>query len=594
MKLNNEELYKRAEEIKKSITELSVYDMNIYSAIELYYSLAKTIREIMIELGIQNDKLIYLLDTGLPTEIGKILDKYKEDGTLDTIINQNIFGELNNQISNCLELIKKEAIDLDNLGNCISMGSLDTEVDYIYPWDKLSLSGTQTWSYYDGTSKPWLYPQCMLDKNGVIHFRGEAKIDTSQPLVFDTDGSGMIHLATLFHFSIEAHEGIPLRGNFVGVNDNDFNDTITIPFMLKPNGKIYVKNMGEEANAKYYSRISLGGASVSLTWRGQQILHENIDSVIKKVLDRGLGMKNLIYFTDIHHSMTHGDRYRRNEQLKAMQKVDSILNVTAIVSGGDNINDQDNKVKGIACHKEIYSSFKKNKFVYTNGNHDINIINGNDNFVHPFNIKPFFNNKYTTFGGDTKYYSYTDFEEAKLRIIAFDTMENDFIKNTTHVAAPYVSDEQINWIKTYAMDMTGKTDWNVLFVGHIPPIDKNIEGDTVLTNRVTIRTLIEDFKFGSGDFAEQGKIKVCGYLCGHEHLDRVTNVNGISYIHCLLAWSTQVNYQNTGEPYQQITRELGTDYEFSFDIISIDDNNRKMYLQRVGRKTNYGDREINY
>ena len=109
------------------------------------------------------------------------------------------------------------------------------------------------------------------------------------------------------------------------------------------------------------------------------------------------------------------------------------------------------------------------------------------------------------------------------------------------------------------------------------------DGDTTLSNAYTIRTLFENFKNGTGEFAAQGQRKLCCWLSGHEHADKIVTVNGISYVNTLLAASKEVGYTPQDGSYTQFTREFGTDYEFCFDIISIDSTNRKVYLDRVGK-----------
>lgn len=104
-----EKIIDKIECVKKSIEEISVYDLNVYSMIELYYYLARKINEIIKELSRfegaisdeiieQNKKLEYLLNEGLTIEVIKKIQSMLENGEFAEIINKEIFGELNNKI----------------------------------------------------------------------------------------------------------------------------------------------------------------------------------------------------------------------------------------------------------------------------------------------------------------------------------------------------------------------------------------------------------------------------------------------------------------------------------------------------------------
>lgn len=113
----NQNLITEVEKFKTTLNEISVYNLDVYTAIELYYMLAKKTNEVIKELsrfeGVlsdeiikQNEKLIYLLGEGLHIEVIKKIKEMIEDGTFDTIINQNIFNDLQNQINSKLSEVK--------------------------------------------------------------------------------------------------------------------------------------------------------------------------------------------------------------------------------------------------------------------------------------------------------------------------------------------------------------------------------------------------------------------------------------------------------------------------------------------------------
>ena len=444
----------------------------------------------------------------------------------------------------------------------------------IYELDKLRLLDT-TWSYYDSDQYPEFYPSCGMNENGEIYFQGLAKIDDNDGQTLDRN---MVRFAKLFHFNIENFEGVPMWGSFIGTNDEDENDSILIPFQLRPNGDILIKNIGQ--GSKYYKRIDLNGAKIQTSYYGKEKIIKHIRSIEDTVLNRPSIDATLLYFTDMHHKLYGGDSYRRYEQYKYINIVNKELDIICNISGGDNIEEYETRTKAINTMRDFLTQFEKDKLVYCNGNHDHNTMNGTNIFLHPNHVKPYINNSKTIYGGSYKYYGFTDYTDRKLRIIQLDTHEATFGDNTITVGG--VSDEQINWIKNNAL-MNCPSDYNIIVVSHIAPTNQVYEGDTVLSNAYTIRTLFENFKNGTGEFATQGARKLCCWLSGHEHADKIVTVNGISYVNTLLAASLEVKYTPQVGSYTKFTREFGTEYEFCFDIISIDNTNRKVYFDRVGR-----------
>ena len=115
----------KVEELRKSINELSVYDMSVYTAIELYYKIATKLNEVIEELSRheimvseeiikQNEALQEMLDSGLHNEVINKINNMVLDGTMDMIINQNVFGELNSKVN---EIITKKIYQFDSVAS---------------------------------------------------------------------------------------------------------------------------------------------------------------------------------------------------------------------------------------------------------------------------------------------------------------------------------------------------------------------------------------------------------------------------------------------------------------------------------------------
>lgn len=119
--------------LKKSLNHISVYDLNTYTAIELYYALATKTNEVITELsrfeGVisdeiieQNEKLTYLLGEGLTTEVGIKIYEMVKNGVLDSIINDKLMIELNEKINK-----KADSIDVRLKADKIGLNDLDNE-----------------------------------------------------------------------------------------------------------------------------------------------------------------------------------------------------------------------------------------------------------------------------------------------------------------------------------------------------------------------------------------------------------------------------------------------------------------------------------
>lgn len=125
-------LIENINDMRKSLNEISVYDLNTYTAIELYYALATKTNEVITELsrfeGVisdeiieQNEKLTYLLGEGLNIEVVKKINQMIADGTMDSIINTNIFNDLNSKVDTNIADITSINNKLDVINNNIKI-----------------------------------------------------------------------------------------------------------------------------------------------------------------------------------------------------------------------------------------------------------------------------------------------------------------------------------------------------------------------------------------------------------------------------------------------------------------------------------------
>ena len=127
----NQNLIDKVQQIRTTLNEISVYNLDVKTSLELYYELAKKVNEVINELigfegnvveevknfettvnneitrfenlvsedlRLQNEKITYMLNEGLKLEVGLKIDDLIQDGTMDSLINHKIFNDLNTKI----------------------------------------------------------------------------------------------------------------------------------------------------------------------------------------------------------------------------------------------------------------------------------------------------------------------------------------------------------------------------------------------------------------------------------------------------------------------------------------------------------------
>ena len=77
-----------------------VYDFEDYTQLEINSKLIQKIEEVIDTCNNAFEFVEWLKDQGVPDEVQNILDTMLEDGTLENLINQNVFNKINNNINN--------------------------------------------------------------------------------------------------------------------------------------------------------------------------------------------------------------------------------------------------------------------------------------------------------------------------------------------------------------------------------------------------------------------------------------------------------------------------------------------------------------
>ena len=110
------ELIQNMKDLRISLNELTICDLDTYTVIELYYKVANKLNEVIRELsrfeGVlsdevvkQNEKLIYLLNTGLQNEVIREIDNLINRGFFEELINIKLFNDLKLEITKDLKTI---------------------------------------------------------------------------------------------------------------------------------------------------------------------------------------------------------------------------------------------------------------------------------------------------------------------------------------------------------------------------------------------------------------------------------------------------------------------------------------------------------
>ena len=97
----------------------SVYNFNDYTLNELICKLAQKMDEVITQANESFNYLDWLKGQGLSDTVINTLLAWKDDGTLDTIINSNVFNELNTKVDTFQEKVNNELetkkLELDNI-----------------------------------------------------------------------------------------------------------------------------------------------------------------------------------------------------------------------------------------------------------------------------------------------------------------------------------------------------------------------------------------------------------------------------------------------------------------------------------------------
>lgn len=632
----SKQLIQNIEELRKSLNEISVYDLDVYTSMELYYKIANKLNEVINELsrfeGVvsdevikQNKELLYLLDEGLNLEVVKKINNMINDGTMEVIINNNLFKSFNNSLEKFesdLEVERKridslsklndgsttgdaELIDgrisyngivYSNIGSAIrtsnenlqmKLNKLNEGKDLKYGYD-LSLNwvlGTVNWdgtlqtsnNRYRFNERLYLEKDTTIEvKNGFRFFVCGYASEESEGLITYTDWK------TSYTTDKDMYVIIVFATNDSSlVETSSINDKITFTrdSVLKSN------LIEDEKLPDYYSSY----------------LNNKINLIRNKL---SLNPKNKIAF--YHISDQH---YPNNSHMSKliMEEINKKCNINLCFNTGDYINEQiQNKNKAIDLMlKANELQYVNDKYFSVVGNHDDNAnythTNSNRKLSNAITNGEYYNYLFKNIKdvevGETGKYYYYDDKLKKIRFICLDCFDNDSyepIENTEYIKPkPYeISVNQINWLINKALKVAD--DYSVVVFSHIPLTTTEHMQDS-MKNWDLVRNILKGFKEKSQggwvsdnvdcnfDFRNNSS-DLIGCFAGHVHLDIIKKENNIT--HNIILNDSCVN-DLEGQP----LRKLGSVNETAFDVVIIDTLSKKVELIRVGAGI---DRYFNY
>ena len=105
-----------------------VYGCQDYTQLEIDSKLIQKIDEVIGECNNAFEFVDWLKEQGVSDEIIKIMLEWKEDGTLQTLINENIFNELNKKIENT-KVVIEDKLNIYKEENNNQLNNINLEVD---------------------------------------------------------------------------------------------------------------------------------------------------------------------------------------------------------------------------------------------------------------------------------------------------------------------------------------------------------------------------------------------------------------------------------------------------------------------------------
>lgn len=377
-----------------------------------------------------------------------------------------------------------------------------------------------------------------------------------------------------------------------------------------------VGNFGDSSVA--YIRLS----AKNITAESIVTVNEEIKEGSAITVDESCVPFTLAFVTDIHWADADASRIRSARQ--ALGIIAETAPIDAVVFGGDYIQNWSEITAAAA--KEDMANCRKSfadavdvPTLWLRGNHDNNPypderLTKADIFGRigraQHTLPGYVSNWNDPYGG----YGYMDFENARIRLVAVNTSDNDQFGEPDMSGGSYsvlldayhIGVGQLQWIADYALDLSEKEnpgDWGIIFTSHVPiystnswynshtytdgsgkvwtcnvinlaELAKAYRDKTIFTATINGETVTKDF---SGVAAPA---TILGFINGHKHAMITTTYNGFSFISCPNACNNGEKASDDGITYTK--GSAGTAEETAFTVLSIDPANKKIYAWVYG------------
>ena len=316
-------------------------------------------------------------------------------------------------------------------------------------------------------------------------------------------------------------------------------------------------------------------------------LEKNILEAEDKILSRNKsGLTSFSFITDIH---AENGTYSPMANINSFNRIGNSGLVQFGMCAGDITTGKYEDLKsgkGLYNIEYLSNKLKQNNSttLFARGNHDCNTRNDSsvaisgkqyyETVLKELNEDGKINVDKNNTDGDYYYY---DLEDRKIRVCvlnAFNGENYEFI----------FGQNQLNFVANEVLNLSTKDnsqDWQVLFLTHT--VDSSKAHLEVPKDNEKMYSIINAFQEGKKyekddiniDYSMQGKGTVIAIITGHHHLDTTMIKNNILIITVRSASPLMDrDYLNT---------EQYNENDISFDVFSIDTENKKLYSTKVGR-----------
>lgn len=308
--------------------------------------------------------------------------------------------------------------------------------------------------------------------------------------------------------------------------------------------------------------------------------NDYLDGKISDIISYYALSPNLLTFgfiTDTHMLVNAGQGF------KLLKYIDERTNsIPFVIFGGDCIGhtqSKDDVYAQAGAWIDYMSDYDKRRVLQCRGNHDLlgdqndSLLSRSERFMYLVRnqnmVAPSVNN----------FYYYYDVPYTNVRIIVIDDYDG-----AASGGAPKFTQTQIDWILNTALNTNNK---NIVFITHNPAdpdfgwYADNMEPLYLIMDALKTKSALDTTSREmvlSHDFTGDTNTLVC-CLCGHEH-------NDVSHVDASGVLSIATNCDGNASSTSGYDRTVGTVNEQCFDVITIDTENRHIYMTRIGAGNN--------